>query len=173
MEEPTDKPPKKRRSLRGGKVKKLEEKNKELEIQVAESKDKHMRLFAEFDNYKKRTMRERLELIQTASEKTLRSLLPILDDFDRARQSADSEDTEEVFSDGVLLVYNKIYSVLDQSGLKPMNSTGEEFNPEFHEAITEIPAPDESQKGKVVDTIEKGYFLHEKIIRHAKVVVGK
>lgn len=144
----------------------------ELEATVSELKDKHLRLLAEFDNFKKRTMRERLELQNSASRDVMISLLPVLDDFDRAKKSADDPNTEEVFSEGVTLVYNRLYSILQNMGLKAMNSTGELFDAEFHEAITEIPVPDENRKGKVIDTLEKGYMLHDKIIRHAKVVVG-
>jgi len=145
----------------------------ELESELSEAKDKYLRLFAEFDNAKKRNMKERLELMKNAAQDTMQALLPILDDFDRAKKSADDENTKEVFSDGVNLVYNKLYSVLGNKGLKEMESNGEPFDPELHEAITEIPAPSEDQKGKVFDTVEKGYYLNDKIIRHAKVVVGK
>ena len=148
------------------------EKVAELQAVVSELKDKHLRLLAEFDNYKKRTMRERLELLNTASRDVMVSLLPILDDFDRAKKSADDPNNEEVFSEGVTMVYNRLYTILQNMGLKVMTSTGEPFDAELHEAITEIPVPDEKMKGKVVDTIEKGYMLHDKIIRHAKVVVG-
>jgi len=146
---------------------------KELQIQVDESKDKYLRLFAEFENYKKRTTREKLELMSTAAESTLKTILPVLDDFDRAKKSADDDSTVEQFSEGVQMVYDKLYSQLGNKGLVAMESTGEVFDPEMHEAITEIPAPSEDMKGKVIDTIEKGYYLNEKIIRHAKVVVGK
>lgn len=144
----------------------------ELEDTVTELKDKHLRLLAEFDNYKKRTMRERLDLMNSASRDVMVNLLPVLDDFDRAKKSADDPNTEEVFSEGVTMVYNRLYNILQGMGLKAMTSTGEPFDAEFHEAITEIPVPDETMKGKVIDTLEKGYMLHDKIIRHAKVVVG-
>ncbi len=144
----------------------------ELQAAVNELRDKHLRLLAEFDNYKKRTMRERLELMNSASKDVMVSLLPILDDFDRAKKSADDPSNAEVFSDGVTLVYNRLNNVLQNMGLKAMTSTGEPFDVEMHEAITEIPVPDENMKGKVIDTLEKGYMLNDKIIRHAKVVVG-
>ena len=144
-----------------------------LEAEIAESKDKYLRLFAEFDNYKKRTIKEKLDLMRTAAQDTLASLLPVLDDFDRAKKIADDPATTEHFTEGVLLVYQKLYSTLKQLGVNEMASTGTDFDPELHEAITEIPAPSEEMKGKVVDTIEKGYYLHDKIIRHAKVVVGR
>lgn len=138
-----------------------------LEAQVVELKDKYIRLFAEFDNFKKRSVKEKLDLMKTASQDTLTALLPILDDFDRAKNSG------EAFSEGVNLVYQKLYNSLKNMGLVEMVSTGEVFNPELHESITEIPVEDESMKGKVFDTVEKGYFLHEKIIRFAKVVIAK
>ena len=144
-----------------------------LEAQIAELKDKQLRLMAEFTNYKRRTGEQRLELTRTAAQETLQALLPVLDDFDRAKANADKPDTEEQFSDGVQLVYDKLYKILGNRGLKPMDSTGEPFDPDLHEALTEIPAPTEDLKGKVVDTIERGFYLGDKIIRHAKVVVGK
>lgn len=144
-----------------------------LKEQVQELKDKNLRLFAEFENYKKRTIKEKLELIKNASQDTLSSLLPVLDDFDRAKKVAEQDGSKESFPEGINLVYNKLYNILSGRGLKPMESTGEPFDPEYHEAFTEIPAPSEEMKGKVIDTIEKGYFLNDKIIRHAKVVVGK
>lgn len=131
-----------------------------------ELKDKYMRLFAEFDNHKKRTVKEKLDLMKTASQDIMAALLPVLDDFDRAKQNGE-------LSEGVTLIYQKMSNILQNKGLTPMESTGEPFNPELHEAVTEIPAPADEMKGKVVDTIEKGYLLGDKIIRHAKVVVGK
>lgn len=150
-----------------------QEQIEELEIQLAEAKDKHLRLFAEFENFKKRNTRERFELMKTAAQDTMNTILPVLDDFDRAKKAAEDESSTEQLSDGVLMVYNKIYTVLGNKGLKPMESTGEVFDPELHEAITEIPAPTDEMKGKIVDTVEKGYYLNDKIIRFAKVVVGK
>ena len=137
-----------------------------LQSQVSELKDKHLRLLAEFDNYKKRTVRERLDLLSTASKDVILALLPVLDDFDRAKKSAD-------FSEGMNLVYNRLNATLQSLGLKEMESNGQPFDPEWHDAITEIPSPTEDMKGKVIDTVEKGYLLNDKIIRHAKVVVGK
>lgn len=150
-----------------------EEELARLKKEKVELKDKFLRLAAEFDNYKKRTLKEKIELMKTAAQDTVSALLPVLDDFDRAKKNADDENSKEVFSEGVSLVYQKLYNILKQKGLEPMESTGQNFDPEFHEAITEIPAPSEDMKGKVVDTIEKGYLLNDKIIRHAKVVVGK
>lgn len=139
----------------------------------SELKDKFLRLAAEFDNYKKRTLKEKIEMMKTAATDTVSALLPVLDDFDRAKRNADSENSAETFSEGVSLVYQKLYNVLKQKGLQPMETDGQPFDPEYHEAITEIPAPTDDLKGKVVDTVEKGYTLNDKIIRHAKVVVGK
>jgi molecular chaperone GrpE len=144
-----------------------------LKTELAESKDKYLRLFAEFDNFKKRTMKERLELIKTASQETITSLLPVLDDFERAKKASEAENSSEVFPEGVNLVFHKLLQTLESKGLKAMTSTGENFDSENHEAITEIPAPTQDLVGKVIDTVEKGYYLNDKIIRYAKVVVGK
>jgi molecular chaperone GrpE len=144
-----------------------------LRAEKEELNDKYLRLFAEFQNYKRRTAKERIELTQTAGREVVRNLLPVLDDFDRAKRAADTDDTVEVFSEGVALVYEKLHNTLKQGGLKALDSNGETFNPDIHEAITEIPAPNEAMKGKVIDTVEKGYSLNDKIIRYAKVVVGK
>lgn len=143
-----------------------------IKQQLEEMKDKYMRLFAEFENYKRRTLKEKADWFRTAAEDTMAALLPILDDFDRARKFAEDNDNEG-WSEGIELLYQKLYNILKSKGLEPMESTGEVFDPEVHNAITEIPAPEEDLKGKVVDTVEKGYRLNDKIIRHAKVVVGK
>lgn len=143
-----------------------------LEIENQELKDKYLRLFAEFDNYKKRTVKERLDLMRTAAQETILSILPVLDDFDRAKRLAEEPGSTEMFSEGANIVYHKLYAVLKNKGLEPMDSQHQPFDPAFHEALTEIPAPTEELKGKVVDTIEKGYKLGDKIIRYAKVVVG-
>ncbi|MEM1358510.1 MAG: nucleotide exchange factor GrpE [Bacteroidota bacterium] len=143
-----------------------------LEARLAEQDDRHLRLRAEFDNYKRRIQRERLELMDTAGRKTMLSLLPVLDDFDRAAKQAESDEaTKQVWDSGVGLIVKKLYTALAGQGLKPMVSNGEAFDADLHEAVTEIPHPELA--GKVVDTVEKGYFLNGKIIRHAKVVVGK
>jgi molecular chaperone GrpE len=140
-----------------------------LEVQLAEARDKHLRLFSEFENYRRRTAKERLELIQTANESLMGDLLTVLDDFERA-QKAGGESEE---SNGYQLIYQKLTKTLQAKGLKRMEvEQGSEFNSDFHEAITQIPAPSEALKGKVVDVIENGYYLGEKIIRYAKVVVG-
>ena len=145
----------------------------QLTNELNESKDQYLRLYAEFENFKKRTVKEKLALMKNAAQDTISNLLPVLDDFDRAKLSAEDEKTEESFSEGVTLVYNKLHSSLSNMGVTAMESTGEVFDPELHEAVTEIPVPDESMKGKIVDTVLTGYYLNDKIIRHAKVVVGK
>ncbi len=170
-----EKKPKKKRALRGNakKVAELEELKTELEQEVGELKDKFIRQTAEFDNYKKRTARERVDLFKNAAQETIGSLLPVLDDFDRAIQAGESDDTIEPVSEGMKMIYNRLKTTLGQKGLKAMETTGETFDPELHEALTEIPAPSEEMKGKIIDTIEKGYYLNDKIIRYARVVVGK
>lgn len=143
---------------------------KKLQDELTEAKDKYLRLYAEFENHRRRTSKERLELIQTANEQLIISLLPIVDDFERAAKAyGDKVDKE---TEGFLLIQNKLKKVLEQYGTKPMDTAaGSEFNADLHEAITQVPA-DEKLKGKVVDVVEKGYFLNEKVIRFAKVVVG-
>lgn len=145
----------------------------ELTRQLSESNDKYTRLVAEFDNYKKRTSKERLELIQNAGQGVIKNLLPILDDFDRALASmATAQDIESV-KEGVEIVNNKLHKFLGNEGLKEMEVIGQPFDADYHEAITTIPAPSEELKNKVIDVVEKGYFLNEKVIRFAKVVIGK
>jgi molecular chaperone GrpE len=141
--------------------------------QVDELKDKYLRQVADYDNLRKRTARERLETMQTAGKDVISSLLVVLDDSERAeKQIQVSEDVEEI-RQGVSLVFNKLRTTLQSKGLKPMEAIGAEFNPDMHEAITEVPAPEEKMKGKIVAEVEKGYLLNDKIIRFAKVVVGK
>ena len=143
------------------------------EDQINELNDKYLRLYSEFDNYRKRTSKERLELFKTAGQDILTDLLPVLDDFDRAMQNMDSSEESEAIQTGINLIYNKFKSVLENKGLKHFKSIETEFDPEVHEAITKIPAPSKKLKGKVVDEIEKGYMLNDKVIRFAKVVVGE
>jgi molecular chaperone GrpE len=138
----------------------------ELEAQIADLKDKFLRQAAEFQNYKTRAARESLEVRQTAGREILSVMIPILDDFDRAALHTN-------FSEGVQLIYQKLQTTLSQRGLRAMESTGEIFNPDHHEAIADIPAISEEMRGKIIDTTEKGYFLNDKLIRFAKVVVGK
>jgi len=151
----------------------LEAKVEELQTALDEQKDKYLRLFADFDNYKKRTAKERLELLLTAGKDVFLTMLPTLDDIERAIISSESAKDIEAVKEGFVLVKNKMKSTLQQKGLKAMESIGKEFNPDEHEAITKIPAPSEDMKGKVIDEIEKGYTLNDKIIRYAKVVVGE
>ncbi len=148
----------------------LEEKHK---AEIAELNDKYVRLFAEFDNYKRRTSRERVELLQTAGKDVIVSLLPVLDDFERALKSMHNATDVVPVKEGVELVHNKLRSILVQKGLKEMESKGNVFDSEIHEAITKIPSPSEDLKGKIIDEVEKGYHLNEKVIRFAKVVVGE
>ncbi|MDG1756148.1 MAG: nucleotide exchange factor GrpE [Bacteroidia bacterium] len=143
------------------------------EDQINELNDKYLRLYSEFDNYRKRTSKERLELFKTAGQDILTDLLPVLDDFDRAMQNMDSSDDTEAIQTGINLIYSKFKSILENKGLKHFKSIETEFDPEVHEAITKIPAPNKKLKGKVVDEIEKGYMLNDKVIRFAKVVVGE
>jgi molecular chaperone GrpE len=139
-----------------------------LQIEVAELKDKHMRLYSEFDNFRKRTAREKIELVSTASEKVIVDLLSVLDDYDRAVANA----KEGEISDGVALIFTKLTKTLEAKGLKEMEAKDQVFDADLHEAITQFPAPSEDLKGKVFDVVEKGYYLGEKVIRFAKVVVA-
>jgi molecular chaperone GrpE len=144
-----------------------------LRQEVGELKDKYIRQAAEFDNFRRRTSREKLDLIQTAGKDVIVSLLDVLDDCDRAEKTLEGQDLNPAIREGVQLVFAKLRSTLTAKGVKAMQTIGTEFNPEFHEAITEIPAPTPDLAGKVVDEVTKGYYLNDKIIRFAKVVVGK
>ncbi|MBZ4192223.1 nucleotide exchange factor GrpE [Niabella beijingensis] len=144
-----------------------------LEAELRESKDKYMRLAAEFDNFRKRTAKERIELFQTAGKDVITDLLDVLDDADRAQAEMEKSDDTIALKEGIKLVFNKLRNVLQSKGLKPMEAIGKDFDPDLFEAITEIPAPKPELRGKVVDEVTKGYYLNDKIIRHAKVVVGK
>jgi len=148
-------------------------KEEDLIKQIQELNDKHLRLYSEFDNYRKRTLKERIELSKTASAELITQLLPVLDDFERAIKAFDQTDgTSEALKDGLVLIFNKFLSILSQQGLEQMKTIGEDFDTDFHEAITKIPAPTPEQKGKIVDEVEKGYLINGKVIRYAKVVVG-
>lgn len=142
-----------------------------LRNELGEMKDKYIRKVAEFENFKKRSLKERMELIQTAGKEVIVDMLEVLDDCERAEKQMNSLD--EKAKEGVMLVFNKLKSLLIAKGLKPMETINKEFNPDIHEAITEVPVATEEQKGKVIDEIQKGYYLNDKIIRYAKVVVGK
>ncbi len=145
-----------------------------LQAEIAELKNKHLRLFAEFENFRKRTQKEKLELMKSAAEGVFTSLLPVLDDFNRAKKAVNDTMTAEEIITGQGLIRQKLVSAVEMKGLKPMDSTiGQTFDTDFHEAITQIPAADDAMKGKVIDEVECGYLLNEKVIRFAKVVVGK
>ncbi|MBX2899799.1 MAG: nucleotide exchange factor GrpE [Cyclobacteriaceae bacterium] len=142
-----------------------------LQDELAESKDKYVRLYAEFDNFRRRSAKEKLELIQSANEQLLKALLPVADDFERAEKSYKDRTDKE--AEGFLLIQTKFRKTLEQYGIKPMNTAvGADFTADLHEAITQVPAPEEKLKGKIIDTVEKGYLLNDKVIRFAKVVVG-
>ena len=148
------------------------------EEKLAESleneKDKFLRLFAEFENYKRRTAKERIDLFKTANEEVMLAILPVLDDFERALGHIEDDKEAEELRKGVLLIYQKLMTTLEQKGLKAINiQKGDSFNADAHEAITQIPAPNEDLKGKIIDVVEKGYQLGEKIIRFPKVVIGQ
>ena len=144
-----------------------------LQAETAELKDKLLRLYSEFENYKKRTFRERIELSKMAGVEVILALLPVLDDFERAMKSinTDAQSTDAV-KEGINLIYTKFKTLLQQRGLEEMKSTGTVFDSDLHDAVTNAPAPSEEMKGKVVEELEKGYYLNGKVIRHAKVIVG-
>lgn len=147
---------------------------KELEEKINELNDKYLRLYSEFENYRKRTQKEKLDLIKTAGEEIILELLPVIDDFDRAEKSFEEAKELEPIKEGVKLIHHKILNILKSKGLKEIESSvGKELDIEKHEAITQIPAPNEEQKGKIIDEVEKGYELNGKVIRYTKVVVGQ
>jgi len=151
----------------------LKKKITELESKLNDYHDKYLRLSAEFDNYRKRTIKEKSEFLKNAGEETLKSILPVLDDFERALTSAETSKDIDAVREGIKLIYNKFMDTLAQQGLKEIDAYSKEFNTDLHEAMTKIPAQDENLKGKVVEVIQKGYYLNDKIIRFAKVVVGE
>jgi len=140
--------------------------------EIAELKDKYLRLYADFENFRRRTAKEKLEMISGASADTVKMILPIVDDFERAKVSFDSSTDIDALKEGVDLIYTKLFKTLESKGLKPMQSKGETFDAELHESIAQFPAATEDMKGKVIEEIEKGYFLNDKVIRYAKVIVG-
>ncbi len=143
------------------------------EVELQEMKDKFLRLYSEFDNYKKRTSKERLELFKTAGQDIITSLLPVLDDFDRTMKVLDGSNDIQAIKEGIQLVHSKFKGILEHQGLQSFSAINQEFDADLHEAITNIPAPTDDMKGKVIDEVEKGYKLHDKLIRFAKVVVGE
>ena len=165
-----------KRGLFGKKSKKEEELKKkveELEEQKKELNNKYLHLYSEFDNYKKRTNREKLDLIDTASERVITSLLPVIDDFERAIKANENVEDMAVVKEGFILIYNKLLQLLKHFDVSEIEAKGENFDTDLHEAVTHFPAPTEEEKGKVIDVTEKGYKIKNKVIRYAKVVVGQ
>lgn len=150
-----------------------EDKIAALQAELEKSQKEYLFLMAEFDNYRKRTVKEKAELIKNGGEKAMLGLLPVIDDFERAIDAIDKSSDVEGLKEGVDLIYNKFMKYLESQQVKPMESTGTDFDADIYEAVTTFPAPDESMKGKVIDTVQKGYTINEKVLRHAKVVVGQ
>lgn len=150
-----------------------EDKIAALQAELKKSQKEYLFLMAEFDNYRKRTVKEKAELIKNGGEKAMLGLLPVIDDFERAIDAIDKSSDVEGLKEGVDLIYNKFMKYLESQQVKPMESTGTDFDADIYEAVTTFPAPDESMKGKVIDTVQKGYTINEKVLRHAKVVVGQ
>ena len=150
-----------------------EDKIAALQAELEKSQKEYLFLMAEFDNYRKRTVKEKTELIKNGGEKAMLGLLPVIDDFERAIDAIDKSSDVEGLKEGVDLIYNKFMKYLESQQVKPMESTGTDFDADIYEAVTTFPAPDESMKGKVIDTVQKGYTINEKVLRHAKVVVGQ
>ncbi len=172
-----DKAPEKGEEKEGKKKKskkdKKEEQIEELGQKLQELQDKHLRLQAEFDNFRRRTIKEKADLIKSGGESVLVNILPVIDDFERALDSMKEVNDEDAGKQGTLLIYNKLQEFLKQNNVKEIQAQNEVFDVDLHEAITKIPAPNEELKGKVVDVIQKGYCLNEKVIRFAKVVIGE
>ena len=156
-----------------GKIQELEAELEQLKAEKAELNDRFLRLFSEFDNYKKRVSKEKLDLIATASEKVIVSLLPVIDDFERAIAANEKVEDIAAVKEGFNLIYNKLVQMMKRFDVEEIQAKGEEFNTDFHEAVTHFPAQNEEDKGKVIDVTEKGYKLKDKVIRYAKVVVGQ
>ena len=167
---------KKAKSTKKTKAKKAADKSvqiEELGEKLAEINDKHIRLQAEFDNYRKRTLNEKIELMKSGGVDILQALLPVMDNFERAIEASSKTDDITAIREGINLIYNSFKEFLEKKGIKTMDAKGKEFDTDFHEALTKIPAPEEDLKGKVVDVIEKGYLHNDKVMRFAKVVVGE
>lgn len=150
-----------------------EAKIKELEDALAKEKKEYLFLMAEFDNFRKRTLKEKSEIIKNAGENVLKGLLPIMDDFERGIKASESSDDSAAMKEGIVLIYNKLKKYLNQNGVKEIDPADTTFDTEKHEAISVVPVPDEKMKGKILDTVEKGYMINDKVLRHAKVVVGQ
>ncbi len=151
----------------------VEEEANTIEKELAEMQDKHIRLHAEFDNFRRRTLKEKAELIKSGGEKALVELLPVIDDFERAMQAMETSEDIAALKDGLQLIYTKFLAYLKQNGVQEIDTKEQNFDTDKHEAITKIPAPSKDLKGKIVDVIQKGYQLHDKVIRFAKVVIGE
>ena len=151
----------------------LDDKINKLTEDLEKANKEYLFLLAEFDNFRKRTIREKAELIRNGAEKALGDMLPIVDDFERAIKANENADDIDAVKEGFILIYNKFIKYLEKNQVKAMQSTGCEFNTEMHEAVTTFPAPDESMKGKIIDTVLTGYTINDKVLRHAKVVVGQ
>ena len=145
----------------------------EAQQMVSEERDKYLRLSAEFDNYRKRTLKEKAELIKNGAEKTLTAILPVLDDFERALKNMEASEETKAMKEGVELIFNKFQKILGQEGLQKIETEGKDFDVDFHEAIALIPAPSEDLKGKILDCVQTGYMLNETVIRHSKVAVAQ
>lgn len=145
----------------------------QLKEQLEKEKKEYMFLMAEFDNFRKRTLREKSEIIKNAGENVLKGLLPIVDDFERGLKAAETAGQSDESMEGMKLIYNKLRKYLEQNGVKEIDPEDREFDTEKHEAISVVPVPDEAQKGRILDTVEKGYMINDKVLRHAKVVVGQ
>jgi molecular chaperone GrpE len=164
---PADKKPESRE------IEKLKSQLVIAEQKLIENQDKYLRLSAEFDNYRKRTLKEKSELLKSAGEETINKILPVLDDLERAMVAMQTSADIDAVKNGIVLIYNKLKDTLSQEGLKEIDSINLDFNTDLHEAITKIPAPQENLKGKVVDVVQKGYYLNDKVLRFAKVVIGE
>jgi len=171
--EKNDKKSDKKKNSSKNKTDEKEEKIKELEAQIQALSDKHLRLQAEFDNFRKRTLKERMDLIKNAGEDTLKDLLPVIDDIDRAIANIDAAKDLQAVKDGINLIQLKFQDFMKSKGLAEIEALHVEFDTDLHEAITKIPAPEEELKGKIVDVIQKGYTLNEKVVRFAKVIIGE
>lgn len=152
---------------------KLQKEVEQLKAQVEKEKKEYLFLMAEFDNFRKRTLKEKSEIIRNAGENVLKGLLPIMDDFERGIKAAETSDDSNAMKEGISLIYNKLKKYLAQNGVKEIDPADDTFDTEKHEAISVVPVPDDSKKGKILDTVEKGYMINDKVLRHAKVVVGQ
>jgi len=173
QEEPAKKDHKHDKKSKKDKTDEAQEQIEKLQNELADMKDKHVRLQAEFDNFRKRTMKEKMELMKSGGESVLMNIIPVVDDLERALTAFSQVEDENPLKQGVTLIYNKFQEFLKQNGIKEIEAKEKDFDTDLHEAIVKIPAPSEELKGKVVDVVQKGYLLHEKVIRFAKVVIGE